>query len=165
MESVDTAARVEQCLPYLIKAGWISSSPTDDERAFTGRLITALGERLKVFSDILNYDEYFVADDQLVYDEKAYAKRVEKSVETTIPLLQGYRDVLAAEEDFTASALEAALNQYVESRGAGLGDIIHALRLATTGKPAGPGMFDCLELLGKERCLARIDRMIAHATS
>jgi glutamyl-tRNA synthetase len=36
------------------------------------------------------------------------------------------------------------------------GDLIHALRLATTGQPVGPGVYDCLVLLGKERSLARI---------
>jgi glutamyl-tRNA synthetase len=42
--------------------------------------------------------------------------------------------------------------------------VIHALRVAVTGKPAGPGMFDCLELLGRESCLTRIDQALARVT-
>ena len=39
-----------------------------------------------------------------------------------------------------------------------MGDVIHALRMAVTGKSTGPGLFDCLAVLGRTRCLARIDR-------
>jgi len=41
-----------------------------------------------------------------------------------------------------------------------IGDIIHALRVAVTGKGVGLGMFEALEILGKERCLTRIDRCL-----
>jgi glutamyl-tRNA synthetase len=42
-----------------------------------------------------------------------------------------------------------------------MGDIIHAVRVAVTGKATGPGLFDCLAVLGRDRCLARIDRALA----
>ena len=38
------------------------------------------------------------------------------------------------------------------------GQIIHALRLAVTGKAAGFGLFESLEILGKPQCLTRIER-------
>ena len=57
--------RVDRCLSYLTKAGWLSEPVTEDARAFVTRLVTALGERLKLFSDVLNYDEYFVDDAEL----------------------------------------------------------------------------------------------------
>ena len=41
-----------------------------------------------------------------------------------------------------------------------LGDIIHALRVAVTGKAVGPGLYDCLAILGRETCLTRIQRTI-----
>ena len=47
---------------------------------------------------------------------------------------------------------------FVEEREIGLGRIIHAVRVAVTGKGVGFGMFEILEILGRERCLARIDR-------
>jgi glutamyl-tRNA synthetase len=48
----------------------------------------------------------------------------------------------------------------VEQRDVKIGRIIHALRVATTGKGVGFGMFETLELLGREHCLARIDRAL-----
>jgi glutamyl-tRNA synthetase len=52
------------------------------------------------------------------------------------------------------------LHEFVASEGIKTGDIIHAARLATTGKPVGPGLYDCLEILGKETCLKRIDKAL-----
>ena len=49
------------------------------------------------------------------------------------------------------------------AKGLGLGDIVHAVRIAVTGVPVGPGLFDCLAVLGKETCLRRIDRALAKA--
>jgi glutamyl-tRNA synthetase len=154
--------RVEQCLPYLLKAGLIPEL-TDDSRAFVTRLVVALGERLKLFSDIIGYDEYFVADDQLRYDEKAFDKRIRKAA-NAVELLKAYAAELGSVDLFDADALDKHMHGFVENRQIGMGDIIHAVRVAVTGKPAGPGMFECLELLGRDRCLSRIMRAIAMAS-
>ncbi|MFV0443102.1 MAG: glutamate--tRNA ligase, partial [Planctomycetaceae bacterium] len=152
--------KVDRCLPFLIQAGWVSEPVSDEPRAFVGRLITSLGDRLKLFGDILRYDEYFVADSDLAYDEKVFDKRLLKPKEAAT-LLRSYRDLLAQTDDFSAPALDQQLHAWVESQGVQVGQIIHALRVATTGKGVGPGMFDCLSLLGKKRCLARIDQSLA----
>jgi glutamyl-tRNA synthetase len=75
--------------------------------------------------------------------------------------LKTFRDELANVEPFDAATTDAALHSFCDAEGVKMGQIIHALRVATTGKAKGPGMFDCLELLGRERCLARIDRALA----
>ena len=49
------------------------------------------------------------------------------------------------------------------AKGLGLGDIVHAVRVAVTGVAVGPGLFDTLSVLGKEACLRRIDRALARA--
>ena len=51
------------------------------------------------------------------------------------------------------------------SRGSRTGDIIHAVRVATTGKSVGPGLYDCLAILGKPVVLARIDRALEKAAA
>ena len=94
------------------------------------------------------------------YDEKAFEKRIRKP-DDAARLLAEYRQRLAEVDPFDAATLDVDLHGFVEERGIKMGQIIHALRVAVTGKPAGPGMFDCLALLGRERCLARIDRALA----
>lgn len=155
--------KITGCLPYLEKAGRLDQSPPaapGGTETYVGRLITILEDRLKIFSDILDYDEYFVADDALQYDEKTFKKRLTNSPDS-VALLKKYRDVLAEVEPFDIPTTEASLKGFVEAEGRKLGDVIHALRVAVTGKPKGPGMFDCLALLGKDRCLARVDRALS----
>jgi glutamyl-tRNA synthetase len=160
MNQVPLDQKVDRCLPYLVKAKLITEPVDAATRSFVARLITALGERLKLFGDIVQYGEFFVADEALAYDEKAFEKRIKKDA-AAVELLRGFRDRLATAESFEPAALEALLNAYVTERGVGLGAIIHALRVAVTGKAAGPGMFDCLALVGRDRCLTRIDRALA----
>ena len=160
MAQVPLEEKVAQCVPYLVNAKLIAEPVDDATRAFVGRLITALGDRLKLFGDIVQYDEFFVADEELKYDEKAFEKRLRKD-EAAGDLLRGFRDRLANAESFDAESLESLLNAFVDERDVKLGAIIPALRVAVTGKPAGPGMFDCLALVGRDRCVGRIDRTLA----
>jgi glutamyl-tRNA synthetase len=39
-----------------------------------------------------------------------------------------------------------------------VGDLVHAVRVAVTGKTVGPGLYDCLAILGRERSLARLEK-------
>ncbi len=113
--------------------------------AYVEKIIVALGERLKVFSDILSAGYFF--RDELVYDEKMFDKRVRK--EGVSAHLAAFRQRLADLETFTVPAIEAALVDYCRESGEQTGTLIHALRLSTTGQPVGPGVYDCLALLSQ----------------
>ncbi len=69
--------------------------------------------------------------------------------------------MLAGVTDFEVGSLEEAMKKFIEEQNIKIGDIVHTLRVAVTGKSVGPGVYDCLALLGKEACLARIDRALA----
>ncbi len=163
MGELSGVEKLDACLPYLTAAGYVNDPPDQAVRQFVGRLIAALADRLKVFSDIVDYDEFFVADDALQYDEKAFEKRITKT-DDAVELLTKFRSVLETVEPFDAANLETALKAFVEEQSTNMGRIIHALRIAVTGKPAGPGMFDCLELLGRERCVKRIALALARVS-
>jgi glutamyl-tRNA synthetase len=53
------------------------------------------------------------------------------------------------------------MHAFLEEQGVKIGDVVHAVRVAVTGKGVGPGLYDCLELIGKSSCLTRIDRALA----
>ncbi len=156
--------RAELAAPYAEKAGWIASPPSGAERERLARIVAAAGDRIKVWGDILDYREFFTADDALPYEEKALAKRIRKP-EDAPALLERFRARLAEQDPFTAEALDAALHAFVEAEGIKIGGIIHALRVAVTGKAVGFGMFETLEILGRESCLARIDRALELAAA
>jgi glutamyl-tRNA synthetase len=72
---------------------------------------------------------------------------------------------LAKQEDFSHAALEQLMQRFIEEKQIKVNQIIHALRVATTGKAVGLGMFETLEILGKERALRRIDRILTELQS
>jgi glutamyl-tRNA synthetase len=73
--------------------------------------------------------------------------------------------VLQTAEPFDAPTLDRALHEFVEREGIQIGQIIHAVRVAVTGKAVGFGLFETLALLGRERCLQRIDSTITRCGS
>ncbi len=159
MKELPAAGRLELCLPFLERAGLVDSPPDDEARARVAKILAAAGERITVAGDILDYADFFTADESLPYDEKAFDKRLRKPPEAA-ELLAGFRDRLASAESFDAAALEELLRAYVAERGVKLGQVIHALRVAVTGKPVGFGMFEILEILGRTRSVARIERAL-----
>ena len=117
----------------------------------------AAADRIKTAGDILDYADFFVADELLPYDDLAFEKRIRKPPEAR-HLLTKFKEKLAAADLFDANSLEKLLHDFVQAEGINVGQIIHALRVAVTGKAIGFGLFETLAILGKERCLARIDR-------
>ena len=154
--------RTASCAAFLSQAGLIEKEPSADDLVRVGRVVAAAGDRIRILSDILDFDEFFVADTDMEFDETAFKKRIAKP-ESAADLLSALRTELAELDDFTAAGTDAFLHTFVEAREIGIGQIIHALRVAVTGKPKGVGMFDALELLGKDSVLIRIDRAIERA--
>ena len=93
-------------------------------------------------------------------DEKAVAKFL---VPDAVANLTALREHFAAQSDYSRAALEAATTEWLTSRGLELKHIAQPARVALTGKSQSPGLYEMLEVLGKERALARLDRGIARA--
>ncbi len=161
-QRVPTKQKVPLMLRFLQRAGLVAvPTPCDLGEKLT-QIIEASGDRLKVAGDILAYaDFFFVPDEQLTYDEKDFAKRV--APPESKALLAKFRAVLPTVEPFEAGPLEESLKKFLETENIKIGDIIHTLRVAVTGKSVGPGVYDCLAILGRTACLARIDRALAKA--
>ncbi len=65
-------------------------------------------------------------------------------------------DALADLECFDTASVEEAVQQFCASEEIKLRAIIHALRIAATGRTSGFGMFETLSILGKEKCIERL---------
>ena len=88
------------------QSGWI---------ARLARITTAAGDRIKMAGDILEYAEFFAADDQLAYDEKAVDKRLRKA--GAAEMLSRFRERLAGLDPFDAASTEAELRSFLEDEG------------------------------------------------
>ncbi len=159
MRELPLDEKLELVMPYLVAAGLVEEPADEATRRRVELILRAAGDRIVVAGDILAYREFFVPTAELTYDEAAFEKRVRVPQEAK-PLLAGFRAELAGLTAFDAETLEASLRSYVERRGVKLGQVIHALRVAATGKAVGFGMFEAHEILGRSSTLARIDRAV-----
>ena len=98
---------------------------------------------------------FFVAPD--TYDEKTAKKRwKEDSAQALTELIA----VLEGIDDFSVAGQEHVVEQWIESKGYKLGNIMNAWRLALVGEGKGPGMFDISAFLGKQETISRMKRAI-----
>jgi glutamyl-tRNA synthetase len=160
MQQLSVDERLSRALPYLEAAGYLPAPGISDPSSYVAEILEAAGDRINVAGEILDYPEFFVADDAFPYDPKAFQKRLVQAPDS-VALLRAFRDKLQTSGQFDASSLELLMRSFIDSEGVKIGQLIHALRVAVTGKSIGFGLFEILEILGRERSLARIDRALA----
>ena len=100
----------------------------------------------------------FIADDRIEYDEKAVQKVLLK--DNGLAMLKIVRDKLAHMPEFTEQGIEDMLRTLANENNVGLGKVAQPLRVAITGTTVSPPIFDSVQLLGKEKTLARIDNTL-----
>jgi glutamyl-tRNA synthetase len=159
MQALPVAQKVDRVLPYLVRAGLVTESVPPAVRATLTQIVTDAGPRITVAGDILDYEDFFLSDDKLPYDEKAYEKYVRKPPAPE-SLRQLRREVQEA-EPFDAATLKGRVEEFARAQGAKPGPLSQTLRVAVTGKDVGFGTYETLAILGRPRCLARIDRALA----
>jgi glutamyl-tRNA synthetase len=131
-----------------------------DDRALLA-VVPLIKERLVRLADAGDLVAFLVEDDAIVagrYLPDELLPRKADAAATGVALAQA-RDTLAAvaEPDFAAPELEARCRAAAEELGWKAGDFFKPIRLAVTGRAISPPLFGSMELLGRERCLARID--------
>ena len=157
MTSLSTEEKLGLMLPYLQKAGLVSDPPGPEQGRIVRRVIEASGDRLKVAGDILAYADFFLVDEPEM-DPEAVAKRL--ATPAAKAHLEAFASRLATVEPFEPGPIEEALKATAEAAGAKVGDLVHPVRVAITGRSVGPGLYDCLAILGREKSLARINRAL-----
>lgn len=76
MQTLPLKQKVARVLPFLQQAGWVTSPPPCDVSELLTKIVVAAGDRITIAGDILQFTEFFTADDAFEYDDKAYAKRL-----------------------------------------------------------------------------------------
>jgi len=129
-----------------------------DREGFLG-LLTLLKGRSRRIGDIAVQARNYLLDD-FPYEAEAVRKHWERSPGATRLDLEEMRGALTELPRWEAGALESCIRGLGESRETGAGKLIHPLRVALTGVGSSPGIFEVLEVLGRERSLQRIERAV-----
>ncbi|MBM3211822.1 glutamate--tRNA ligase [Candidatus Poribacteria bacterium] len=154
--------RTNAVIPFLGKAGFLEGDISPEKFNWLKEIVKAVGDRLKTLAQIVDYAGFFFVDN-LEYDETGVNKQLKKP---EVPeMLEKLKAKLQAIEPYNEVALEEAVRDFSEEFGISGGKIIHPLRVALTGKTVGPGIFETLALLGKEKVNQRIEKAIEIARS
>ncbi len=122
------------------------------ENQYIEKIFELFKERITFITEIPEICPYMFEDIKH-YDEEYMQKRwIDGTSEIMSALLQEYQLL----DDFSHNELSAKTKEFAQSIGKKLGDIIHPIRLMITGKSTGAGMFETMELLGKQECIKRM---------
>ena len=126
------------------------------EDRYLEKVIHLLKDRSKTLVEIAESSGYFF-EDPSIYDPKTARKRFKKE---SAGLLRDLHHQLQELEEFTAGAIEELYRQAAQKAGLSAGKLIHPTRLAVSGVGYGPGLFEMMELLGREAVLRRMDKAV-----
>jgi len=125
------------------------------------KIVKELSQRAKTILDITDSLDYFYAD-EVSYQEKADNKFL--TSETGV-MLKDVREKLSELSEFTIDNMHGAFEGVMEERGVKLGAIAQPVRVALTGGTVSPGIFEVMDIMGKDMVLSRLDNAIRHIES
>lgn len=146
---------IELVTPFLVKENIIEDGQTIDEK-WLSKAITTLQERSKTLIELAHSLRYYIAED-VEYNVKAKEKFLnEKYLANLIEV----KESLEALDNFIAPEIEKVFVSIGEKQNIKLGNIAQPVRVAITGKTESPGIFEVLEIVGKEKTLRRLEKAI-----
>lgn len=151
----DAKNLAEMTLPFLIREGIISEGQKLDME-WVSKAVNSLKERVKTFVELANSLRYYILE-YVEIDPKAKEKFLKPE---NIKYLSELKELLSGLSDFTAAEIEKIFHAFAEKHGLKLGSIAQPMRVAITGGTASPGLFEVLEIVGKDRVLKRLSKVI-----
>jgi glutamyl-tRNA synthetase len=121
------------------------------------RAVDLIKPRVKKLGDVVPQLRPFL-DLPVEPDPAAVAKYLTPEL---VPHLDAWREELELVNPFDAATLEEKLRALAGTRGIKAGPLIHATRVAVTGQAVSPGIFEVLELVGRDRSVARLATALA----
>jgi glutamyl-tRNA synthetase len=143
----------EDVLDHVPGRAALKAKLDDTSRAQLLKAMPSLKERAKTLIELIDGAQFIFADRPLELDPKAAAVLTPE----TRQLIGRLRVALEQVEPWSAATTEAAMRTFAESSGLKLGAVAQPLRAALTGRTTSPGIFEVLDVLGRQESLARLN--------
>jgi len=128
----------------------------EDEKKLE-KVIVLLQDRVKTLKDFRERGEYFFVEPEN-YEEKGLKKHFK--TKEVFRYLSDIKNELAKLDVFNKDNIEKVIREYAQINNIKPSKVIHPLRLVLTGLTVGPGLFELMEVLGKDVCIKRIEKGI-----
>jgi glutamyl-tRNA synthetase len=160
IRALDPADFVQRILPFLQRAGVIADPPSDAQVALVTAAAPLIQTRISRLTQAVSMLVFLFAEGGFEVDEADAAKILTPD---SAPVLRAAEAALAGVEPWTHEAIQAALSAaLVEPTGLGLKPRVAfaPVRVAVTGRRVSPPLYESIELLGRERTLARLAQAV-----
>ena len=143
----------ELCIEWLGKAG-ISTDGYSE--AYIDAALATCKEKVKLLPDITDFAAFYFTEKPEIREEAAPVLTPENK-----GYLEKLREAYGALDAFDADTLQTSLKSVAAELGVKAGPLVHPARVACTGSKIGPSLYHLMEVLGREKVLARFDRALA----
>lgn len=152
-------SNAERLLNLVSTQGEMPKYLAEYPREYLLQALDLVGNRAKTLNEIPTAIQYF-CEDVDSYDAKGVAKHFKK--ENAVDILNAVIDIVENCPQFEAADIEALLRQQAETMQLKAAALIHPTRLALSGRTNTPGLFEVMEILGRERCLQRLKKAVVY---
>ena len=149
-----TVEALEPLAHAILRSHGVNTEGVDP--AYFHAALSIVKEKIKLGRELPEWMSYFFTED-FPFDEAAVKKVFNPDGIIQLGKLREKLITLDAAK-FTAAELENEFKSLAAAIGLKVGALIHPARLAVSGRPVGPSLYHLLEVLGKERVCARMDR-------
>ena len=152
-------AQVAQALVPLLEAAGLREEVHAVSDSGLEQLVVLVKERAKTLVEMVDWVKPYFGQ-AVVFDEAATKKFLTPDV---VPILGKLLARFEAIPVFSKQTWEEAFKQLVEEEGIKMAQLAQPVRVALTGRTASPGLFDVMEILGRDRTLFRLRQGIERA--
>lgn len=147
---------VELSLPHLQKAGLFPEELNEEQKEWATKLISLYHNQMSYGAEIVELSSLFFKD-EVEYDEEAKEVLAWEHVKDVI---SAFKRQLEALETFDAPSIKASMKEVQKETGYKGKNLFMPIRVATTGQTHGPDLANTIELVGKEKVLARLEKFV-----
>jgi len=158
LERMSVDSLTEMLIPHLKEANYIREEDLSEPKLeWLKEVVKLMQGRFKNFSQFIDYADYFFVD-KINIEPQAFQSVLNK--EGVPDILQALKEKLPFLKCWDEENIENAVRGVASSLQIKGGQIIHPTRVALTGKKIGPGLFELMVILGKEKIIKRLEEVV-----
>jgi glutamyl-tRNA synthetase len=158
LKKEDPEKLADELIPLLIKQGYINKDSFD--RSYLLGLVRLFQARLNTLNDFVSWADFFFLK-EIIPQAQAQAKFLNADLSGELALFIEKLDALAS---FDIASIESSFRELVKELNIESKKLIHPIRVALTGKTIGPGLFEVIYYLGRERTKERLLKWVKKGT-
>ena len=159
MKKLDADQLYDLIVPFLVKADYVDAADSEEKKDWLKKVIWFMKDHIYFAGQAADELKFFFEDMPKITDEDVLAIM---KAETSGKLLKAFIEDLKALETFDQAEIKKCFNACMKAQGIKGKAAYEPTRIALTGATQGPGMFEMMELFGREKTMDRLEAALAY---